>query len=104
MSYTEIYFKSWCPYSQRALALLTSKCVDFKAIDLTVDADELEQQMRKRSGRTSVPQIFIDGQHIGGYDDIAAQQYESGQGAQQHIILDRIELAVTAQQQCVRIV
>jgi len=72
MANTEIYFKSWCSYSQRALALLTSKGVDFKAIDLTVDADELEQQMRERSGRSSVPQIFIDGQHIGGYDDIAA--------------------------------
>ncbi len=72
MPNTEIYFKNWCPYAQRALALLTSKGVDFKAIDLTVDADELEQQMRQRSGRTSVPQIFIDGQHIGGYDDIAA--------------------------------
>ncbi len=72
MPNTEIYIKSWCSYSQRALALLTSKGVDFKAIDLTIDADELEQQMRQRSGRTSVPQIFIDGQHIGGYDDIAA--------------------------------
>ena len=73
MTYTEIYFKSWCPYSRRALALLTSKGVDFNAIDLTDDdADELEQQMRERSGRTSVPQIFIDGRHIGGYDDIAA--------------------------------
>ncbi len=72
MIYTEIYFKSWCPYSQRALTLLTSKGVEFKAIDLTDDADELEEQMRERSGRTSVPQIFIDGQHVGGYDDIAA--------------------------------
>ncbi len=72
MAYTEIYFKSWCRYSKRALALLTSKGVDFKGIDLTDDADELEQQMRERSGRTSVPQIFIDGRHIGGYDDIAA--------------------------------
>ncbi len=72
MAYTEIYFKDWCPYSRRALALLANKGVDFKAIDLTNDADELEQQMRERSGRTSVPQIFIDGQHIGGYDDIAA--------------------------------
>ncbi len=72
MANTEIYFKSWCAFSQRALALLTSKGVDFKAIDLTDDADELEEQMRQRSGRTSVPQIFINGQHIGGYDDIAA--------------------------------
>ncbi len=68
----EIYFKSWCPYSRRALALLQSKGVDYNAIDLTHDAYELEQEMRDRAGRTSVPQIFIDGQHIGGYDDIAA--------------------------------
>ena len=68
----EIYFKSWCPYSQRALGLLQRKGVDYNAIDLTHDAHELEQQMRDRAGRTSVPQIFIDSQHIGGYDDIAA--------------------------------
>lgn len=72
MAYTEIYFKSWCPYSQRALALLESKGVDFNAIDLTHDADDLEQEMRERTGRTSVPQIFVAGQHLGGYDDIAA--------------------------------
>ena len=72
MAYTEIYFKSWCPYSQRALALLESKGVDFNAIDLTHDAAELEREMRERSGRTSVPQIFVDGLHLGGYDDIAA--------------------------------
>lgn len=72
MAFTEIYFKSWCSYSQRALALLESKGVNYKAIDLTHDADELEQEMRGRAGRISVPQIFIDGEHIGGYDDIAA--------------------------------
>ena len=54
------------------MALLERKGVDYNAIDLTHDAHELEQQMRDRAGRTSVPQIFIDGQHIGGYDDIAA--------------------------------
>ncbi len=68
----EIYIKSWCACSQRALALLQRKGVDYNAIDLTHDAYELEQQMRERAGRTSVPQIFIDGEHIGGYDDIAA--------------------------------
>ena len=72
MAYTEIYFKSWCPYSQRALALLKSKGVDFDAIDLTHDAAVLEQEMRERSGRTSVPQVFIGARHIGGYDDLAA--------------------------------
>ena len=77
MAYTEIYFKTWCPYSRRALALLKSKGVQFDVIDLTHDADVPEQEMRKRSGRTSVPQIFIDGHHVGGYDDLAALD-ESG--------------------------
>lgn len=72
MAYTEIYFKDWCPYSRRALALLERKGVDFRAFDLTQDADELEREMHERSGRSSVPQIFVDGQHLGGYDDIAA--------------------------------
>lgn len=72
MAYTEIYFKRWCPWSRRALALLNSKGAQFDTIDLTSDADALEQEMRERSGRTSVPQIFIGGQHIGGYDDLAA--------------------------------
>jgi GrxC family glutaredoxin len=72
MPHTEIYFKTWCPYSRRALALLTSKGIDFTAIDLTHGAVEHELKMRERSGRTSVPQIFVDDQHLGGYDDIAA--------------------------------
>ena len=72
MARTEIYCKSWCAYSQLALALLDSKGADYKAIDLTQDADELEHEMRGRAGRTSVPQIFIDGRHIGGYDDLVA--------------------------------
>ena len=76
MTKTEIYFKSWCPYSRRALRLLNAKGVNYTAIDLTDDSDEQvrrqELEMRERAGRTSVPQIFIDGRHIGGYDDLAA--------------------------------
>ena len=78
MAHTEIYFKDWCPYSRRALALLRHKGVPFDAIDITRDADELEQEMRERSGRTSVPQIFIDGHHVGGYDDLAALDQAGG--------------------------
>lgn len=78
MSRIQIYFKDWCPYSRRALALLKRKGVPFEAIDITHDADTLEQEMRERSGRTSVPQVFIDGQHIGGYDDLAALDKAGG--------------------------
>jgi glutaredoxin 3 len=71
MTTTEIYFKTWCPYSRRALRLLDRKGVDYTAIDVTDDR-ERELEMRERAGRTSVPQIFIDDRHIGGFDDIAA--------------------------------
>jgi len=70
MQRPEIYFKDWCPYSQRALKLLEAKGVDFESIDVTNDI-ERELQMRERSGRTSVPQIFVGALHLGGYDDIA---------------------------------
>ncbi len=72
MTNIEIYFRDWCPYSRRALRLLNAKGVDYTAYDITNDAEEKEQEMRERAGRTSVPQIFIDGRHIGGYDDMAA--------------------------------
>ena len=71
MQRTEIYFKDWCPYSQRALKLLDEKGVDYEAIDVTNDL-ERELEMRERAGRTSVPQIFVGTLHLGGYDDIAA--------------------------------
>jgi glutaredoxin 3 len=71
MKNTEIYFKAWCPYSRRALRLLDAIGVDYTPIDVTDDTVR-EQEMRERAGRTSVPQIFIDGRHIGGYDDLAA--------------------------------
>ena len=71
MPRTQIYFKDWCPYSQRALRLLDEKGVDFEAVDVTNDL-ERELEMRERAGRTSVPQIFVGSLHLGGYDDIAA--------------------------------
>lgn len=67
----EIYFKTWCPYSRMALALLSDKGVPFNAIDVTSDR-VLEAEMIDRSGRTSVPQVFIDGEGIGGFDDLKA--------------------------------
>ncbi len=71
MQYAEIYFKDWCPYSQRALRLLDDKGVNYTAIDVTDDVQR-EREMRERSGRTSVPQIFIGDRHVGGFDDLYA--------------------------------
>ena len=67
MANIEIYTKATCPFCHRAKALLNSKGVSFQ--ELPIDGDAVKrEEMIKRSGRTTVPQIFIDAQHIGGCD------------------------------------
>jgi glutaredoxin 3 len=63
-----IYTTSYCPYCFRAKLLLRSKKVDFEEIDVT-DDPERRAEMERLSRRHTVPQIFIDGKSIGGYDD-----------------------------------
>ena len=66
----EIYSKGWCPFCSKAKSLLQSKQLDYAEIDITTDLAR-EQEMIDRSGRRTVPQIFIDGDAVGGYDDLA---------------------------------
>ncbi len=64
-----VYLTGWCPYCTRAKQLLERKGVDFEEID--VDArPEARKEMTARSGRSSVPQIFIGATHVGGCDDL----------------------------------
>ena len=71
MANVEIYTKSWCGYSKAALRLLDSKHIKYVHIDVTDDREQ-ETIMKARSGAHTVPQVFINGQSVGGYDDIAA--------------------------------
>ena len=71
MANIEIYTKDWCPFCERAKSLLDQKGLDYVEFDVTHDGD-LETEMRNRSSRRSVPQIFIGGQHVGGFDDLSA--------------------------------
>jgi len=71
MPRTVIYGTRFCPFCIRAKQLLTHKGVEFEEIRVDQDAEQ-RMKMRERSGRTSVPQIFIDDQHIGGCDDLYA--------------------------------
>jgi glutaredoxin 3 len=66
-----MYTTSWCPYCERARKLLAAKNVTFSEIDIE-SAAERRAEMRNRSGRTSVPQIFIGDHHVGGSDDLHA--------------------------------
>ena len=66
-----MYATDWCGYCARARALLTRKGVAFEEIDIDVVPGAYEE-MRAKSGRSSVPQILIDGQPIGGCDELLA--------------------------------
>ena len=62
-----LYTTNWCPFCRRAKALLKEKGVRWKELDIEADPAH-RQAMAEASGRSSVPQIFINGKHIGGYD------------------------------------
>ena len=66
-----VYTTRWCPYCIRAKGLLNSKGISFN--EIPVDGDRaLREDMARRAGRTSVPQIWIGEQHIGGCDELYA--------------------------------
>jgi glutaredoxin 3 len=66
-----MYTTSWCPYCSRARKLLASKNVAFEEIDVDA-APEKRAEMQQKSGRRTVPQIFIGETHVGGSDDLHA--------------------------------
>lgn len=71
MPCVEIYTRPFCPYCTRARRLLEARGIDYREIDLHARPDR-EETMRERSGRSSVPQVFVDGHHVGGSDELAA--------------------------------
>ena len=69
MSKIEIYTTDYCPYCVRAKSLLKSKNLDFTEIEIKSDQDRMDL-IKKSQGRRTVPQIFINDKHIGGFDDL----------------------------------
>jgi glutaredoxin 3 len=67
----EIYTTDWCPYCVRAKALLKKKGWAFTEVNVEGD-DEKRAWLVETTGRRTVPQVFIGGQAVGGFDDIAA--------------------------------
>jgi glutaredoxin 3 len=73
-----IYTRSWCPYCQAAKALLKRKAAAFTEIDVERDPEARKAMVARAGGKTSVPQIFIGDQHVGGSDDIHALDAKGG--------------------------
>lgn len=71
MAKIEIYTKAFCGFCARAKSLLDRKGAGFQEIDVTMDRAGFDAMVDRAHGRRTVPQIFIDGKHIGGSDDLA---------------------------------
>jgi glutaredoxin 3 len=72
MAKVEMYTTMFCPYCTRARALLRQKGVDFVDHDIAEEPALRAEMISRAGGRATVPQIFIDGEHIGGCDDLVA--------------------------------
>ncbi len=72
MAEVEIYTTMFCPYCARAKSLLSKKGIAFREIDLLEKPDRREEMIARSGGRRTVPQIFIDGEAIGGCDELMA--------------------------------
>lgn len=71
MAKIEIYTKAFCGFCSRAKSLLDRKGAGFQEIDVTMDRAGFDTMVDRAHGRRTVPQIFINGKHIGGSDDLA---------------------------------
>ena len=78
MATVEIYTKAFCPYCYRAKALLDGKGVTYEEFDISMGGPKRQEMIQRANGRTTVPQVFIDGKHIGGSDDLAALDRQGG--------------------------
>lgn len=72
MANVEIYVKSFCPYCVRAERLLEAKGMKFTEYQVDMDPGKRQEMIQRANGRRTVPQIFVDGRHIGGCDDLYA--------------------------------
>ncbi len=68
----EIYTTPLCPYCRRAKRLLRAKGVAFEEIDLWRQPQRRAEMVARAGGRTTVPQIFVNGRHVGGCDELHA--------------------------------
>jgi glutaredoxin 3 len=70
MVIVDIYTTPYCPFCTRAKKLLANKKVEFNEIDLSENPDKFEEMLSKSNGARTVPQIFVNGEHIGDCDHI----------------------------------
>lgn len=68
----EVYVTNYCPYCTQAKSLLDAKGVKYEVVDVTGDDDARIKLVERANGMKTVPQIFIKGEHVGGFRDLSA--------------------------------
>ncbi len=68
----ELYTKKTCGFCHAAMRLLSAKGASYAEVELLSNPGRRSEMIQRANGRSTVPQIFIGGKHIGGYDDLAA--------------------------------
>ena len=71
-----LYTTPFCGYCRAAKRLLTERALEFEEIDVSSDRDKRAEMLDRASGQRTVPQIFIHGRHVGGYDELAMLERE----------------------------
>lgn len=72
MAKIEIYTKAFCPYCPRAKSVFDRRGLMYQEYDITMDSAKRSEMIARADGRTTVPQVFVGGHHVGGSDDLAA--------------------------------
>jgi len=72
MARVEIYTRMFCGYCAMAKRLLDGKSADYEEHDISLGGPKRAEMIERAAGRTTVPQVFIDGVHVGGSDDLHA--------------------------------
>ena len=83
MANVEMYYRDMCPYCMRADRLLSSKGIKFKRINIWEVPGAREEMIKRSNGLSTVPQIFVDGEHLGDSDKLSALE---ASGALDHLL------------------
>ena len=70
MKTVTVYMGPMCAYCDAAKRLLTKKNIPYKEINIAVEKDKMEEMIKKSNGKRTIPQIFIEDYHVGGYDEL----------------------------------
>ena len=77
MKNVTIYMGPMCAFCDAAKRLLNKKNIPYKEVNIALDESKLNEMLKKSNGKKTIPQIFFDEQHMGGYDDVRVLEKEN---------------------------